>query len=82
MPGQMEDPLGFVDLLRALLPPLAALWLWGLGRVLRDLRRVSPGRPDLARCGLPRQPLPPSPLQRFFARGRGDARPPRGRLAQ
>ncbi len=49
LPGPMEDPFTFNDLLRALSPLLAALWVWGLGRVLRDLRRVSATRPGAAR---------------------------------
>ncbi len=76
LPGQMEDPLSFSDLLLALSPLLAALWFWGLGRVLRDLGRVSPNGPNLARCGLPEQPLPPAPLQRWMASRHRRHRPP------
>lgn len=67
LPGQMEDPLSFSDVLLALSPLLAVLWFWGLGRVLRDLRRVSATGPELARCGLPKRPFPPTPLQRWLA---------------
>ncbi len=74
LPGQMEDPFSFSDLLLALSPLLAALWLWGLGRVLRDLRRVSPNGTDLARCGLPQQPLSPAPLKRWMASRRSRPR--------
>jgi hypothetical protein len=78
LPGQMEDPLSFSDLLLALSPLLAALWLWGLGHVLRDLRRVSATGPELARCGLPEQPLSPTPLQRWLASRRSRPRLPSG----
>lgn len=57
----MEDTFTFFDLLTWLSPLLAALWLWGLRRVLRDLRLVSRTGPDVARCGLPREPLGRSP---------------------
>lgn len=43
----MDAPHSFADLLVWLSPVLAPLWLWGLWRVQRDLRRA-------ARCGLPR----------------------------
>ena len=74
----MEDPLRFQDLLLLLAPALALLWLWGLVRVLRDLRRCEATGTDLSRCGLPRRPLSPPPLLRWLAR-RGRL-PPRGLL--
>lgn len=74
----MEDPIAFQDLLLALAPALALLWLWGLARVLRDLRRREAPGPDLSRCGLPRRPLSPPSLLRWLARRR--SLPPRGLL--
>jgi hypothetical protein len=58
----MHDPFDFADLLTWLSPLLVPLWLWGLWRVRQDLRRASPLRPEVARCGLPRGPLGPAPL--------------------
>jgi len=45
--NSMDAPHSFADLLVWLSPVLAPLWLWGMWRVRRDLRRA-------ARCGLPR----------------------------
>ena len=78
----MEDSLNFSDVLIARSPLLAVLWLWDLGRVLRELLRASPSGAELARCGLPRHPLPPAPLQRFLARRRIHASYPRGNQAR
>lgn len=78
----MEDPLSWSDVILALSPLLAALWLVSLGCVLRDLRRVSPTGVDLSRCGLPCRPLPPAPLQRFLASRPLRAFYPRGDLAR
>lgn len=44
----MQDAFGFADLLFLLAPLLAVLWLWGLGRVLRDLRRIGRASDGLA----------------------------------
>ncbi|GGJ41360.1 hypothetical protein GCM10011320_56140 [Neoroseomonas lacus] len=44
------------------------LWLLAFRRVLRDLRRVSPARPEQARCGLPSGPLGGSPLAHYLGR--------------
>jgi HAMP domain-containing protein len=40
------------------------LWFAALRRVLRDVRRISPIRPEQALCGLPKEPMRPSPLAR------------------
>ncbi|MBS7790102.1 hypothetical protein KTR66_08855 [Roseococcus sp. SDR] len=74
----MEDPIRFQHLLIALAPALALLWLWGLARVLRDLRRREAPGADLSRCGLPNRPLSPPPLLRWLARPR--SLPPHGLL--
>jgi len=66
----MEDAFTFADLLTSLSPLLLLLWLWAAWRVWQDLQHASRPRPGLARCGLPREPLGPSPLALLLRRGR------------
>jgi hypothetical protein len=72
----MDDSFRFHDLLLALSPVLALLWLWGLARVLRDLRRRDLPGPDLSRCGLPRRSPSAVPSLWWLARRR--SHPQRG----
>ncbi len=67
---EMQDPFTFADLLGWLWPVLVPLWLWGVWRVRQDLRRVSRVGPDVARCGLPQEPLAPPPARRLARRRR------------
>lgn len=58
------------------------LWLAALRRVIRDLRREAPVRPEQARCGLPKEPIVPSPLVRYLDRNAHHLRSlPRSRAA-
>jgi hypothetical protein len=66
----MDDPFTLAHLLALLAPLLLPLWLWGLWRVRRDLRLASPLQPETARCGLPKQPIGPSPLAHFLRLGK------------
>jgi hypothetical protein len=64
----MDDPFTFADLLTWFSPLLVPLWLWGLWRVRQDFGCASPRRADVARCGLPRGPIGPSPLAQLIRR--------------
>jgi hypothetical protein len=58
----MNQAFHFAHLLTWLAPLLGPLWLWGLSRVLRDMRRASPHRPYATRSGLRRGSLGPLTL--------------------